>query len=279
MSLPYSVEEINNIINDISERAPRYSIDQKNLHKFGSKEYDQWCLNYVNGEGGYYVKFLAELVKTLNLKHIVELGNREGLSTLGIYDALPQDGNFITIDIDKDQRYCPDQMFKDKRVQFLFGDVCTSDIVNQIPLDIELLFTDTIHYNFQVQDEFDVYKHLLADVALVGIDDIFVNDKHVFWDTLEYKKWDLTKICHVSGWGLFLYVRKDKLTPEIRRQKAAEAIALIWQRKYKEQSILLEKTLPFKLKTFKNYIRSSVHNMSTLHKFIIKVKKTLGLIK
>lgn len=192
---------------------------------------DDEFLSYVNGVGGHYVKFLALLVKKLRFKNIVELGNREGISTLAIYDQLPQDSRFSTIDILDDVRYCPDAMFDDKRVSFIIGDVCDIEVLNKLQPDIDLLFSDTIHFDFQIRDEFSIYQHLLADTALVAIDDIHTNDKGIFWDQLTYDKWDLTELCHVSGWGLFLFKRKISTPQQDRWLKAVSAAASIWQRK------------------------------------------------
>lgn len=221
-------ESITKLIAEIENEMPSFSIKKENLEKFGTVDQaDDEFLSYVNGVGGY-IKFLALLTKKLQLKNIVELGNREGLSTLAMYDQLPSDGNFISIDIIEDVRYCPTKMFSDSRVQFITGDVCDINVLKKIPPDIDFLFSDTIHFDFQIRDEFAIYQHLLADTALVAIDDIHTNDKGKFWDELTYEKWDLTELCHSSGWGLFLFKRKESLSREERWLKAVSTAATIW---------------------------------------------------
>lgn len=228
-------ESITELIAEIERELPAFSIKKESLEKFGTVDHmDDEFLSYVNGVGGSYVKFLALLTKKLELKNIVELGNREGLSTLAIYDQLPSESSFTSIDIIEDVRYCPESMFSDPRVHFIIGDVCDVSVLKKVPFDIDLLFSDTIHFNFQIRDEFAIYQHLLADNALVAIDDIHTNDKGKFWDDVIYDKWDLTELCHGSGWGLFLFKRKEPISKEERWLKAVTTAAAIWQRKYYE---------------------------------------------
>jgi len=121
-------------------------------------------------------------------------------------------------------------MFHDPKVKFLFGDVCSKDIVDQIPRNIDFLFSDTIHFDFQIRDEFEIYQHLLSDKALVAIDDIKLNDKGVFFEELKSEKWDLTNLCHESGWGLFLFERKK---PQ-KEKDLLISLVKVWERKYNQ---------------------------------------------
>src|ERR1019366_3231724 len=76
-----------------------------------------------------------------------------------------------------------------------------------VPLDIDILWTDTLHNYKQVANEFKVYEPLLADEAIIAIDDIHLNDKGRFFDEAPYAKRDLTALCHGSGFGVLHYVR------------------------------------------------------------------------
>jgi len=253
-------ETVEQTIQEIKKELLDFSIDKKNLEKFGTVDHmDDEYLSYVDGfKGAFYIKFLALLVKKIKPKNIVELGNREGLSTLAIYDQLPSDSKFVTIDILEDVRYCPSAMFNDARVNFITGDVCDIEILKEIPKEIDFLFSDTIHHDFQIRDEIEIYQHLLSDVALVAIDDIHTNDKGKFWDEVTYAKWDLSEICHSSGWGLYLFQRKNKTTPEQRWLAAVEASARIWRRKHSENESILSKIEEQKIQNkLKNFIRSN----------------------
>lgn len=226
-------EAVDDLIAEFEIQKDSIRIMSENLSKFDrNKPEDKVYLSFIEGQGGYYIKFLNFIISKLHPANIVELGNREGLSTLSIYDAMQDyDSKFYTIDIEKDQRYCPEPMFNDKNVSFLFGDVCSYDIIKKLPKKIDLLFTDTIHYGFQLRDEFEIYEHLLSDTALVAIDDININDKRGLFDEVDYSKWDLTELCHESGWGLFLYKRKNTVSEETQTENLYRSIMKVWERK------------------------------------------------
>ena len=264
-------------IESLKTQVSRHEIKTENLAKFTDSPEDQEFLSYVNGVGGNYVKFLPLFIQKMGLKRIVELGNREGLSTLAIFDGLPPEATFTTIDIEKDQRYCPDAMFKDERVKFIFGDVSDLSIFEgKIPTDIDFLFTDTIHFDFQLRDEWAIYQHLLADRALVAIDDININDKRKLFDELTFEKWDLTELCHVSGWGLFLFVRKEKQTEEERILRAYQASSSVWKRKCDELNYWKSE---IEKKKIKQRTKQYLLRNPWLHKMSIKIRKMLGIIK
>lgn len=265
-------QDVDSLINKIELEIPKYKVNEKNLKKFdANKALDAECLSYVNdGVGGAYVKFLALLTKYVAPKNIVELGNQKGFSTLAIYDQLPNNSHFTTIDTEHDQRYCPDNMFSDSRVQFLFGDDCDVAMLKSMPQSIDLLFSDTIHYNFQIQDEWDIYQHLLADTAIVTIDDIHKNDKGIFWDSLPYDKWDLTDLCHhTTGWGLFLYKREESQTYDARWTKAVEASSHIWRRKYEE---LNKEKMTREEKRFLQISKSFIKKNPALYNTVLRIK-------
>lgn len=191
-------------------------------------------LSYImeGGEAGGYHRWLALLVRNLKLKNILELGNREGASTILLYSELLSDGTLITVDNVHDQRFIPDVMWKDPKVRFVFGDCLDlNSYQGNLPKNIDLLFLDTIHTYEQVSDEFSIYENFLSDDALIVIDDIHLNDKGIFFDNSPYEKFDLTSICHVSGFGLIHYVRKNKMNEDQLNFKAALASASIWKRK------------------------------------------------
>ena len=264
-------------INELKIKANNYQFKPDSFAKFGNDKDSQLHITYVrDSSGGNYPKFLASLVKEMGFKNIVELGSEKGFSTLSIYDALPAESSFITIDLIKDQRYCPNKMFSDPRVKFVFGDVCDLSIFSgKIPMDIDFLFTDTIHFNFQLRDEWAVYQHLLADCALVAIDDINLNDKRGLFDELKFLKWDLTEICHVSGWGLFLFEREESLSREERILKSYQASAEIWRRKYAELEVIVNEINRKKIKT---KIRLFIHKHKKIHSIVLIIKKLIKKI-
>jgi predicted O-methyltransferase YrrM len=231
---------VDKAISEIKSELKSFPISEHALQKFKDSKIDNEAKALLSLDG--YLKFMPALIKKLGIKNILELGNREGLSTLSIWDHLPLDGHFISIDIEKDLRYCPEAMFTDPRVRFIYGDVSDPQIYNGVyPDQIEFMFMDTIHYEFQVTDEFEANQFYLADKALVAIDDIHLNDKGKFFEKLPYQKWDLTELCHASGWGLFLFERKIPMSREQRIFEAYKTSQRIFKRKFDEQSAILNR--------------------------------------
>jgi cephalosporin hydroxylase len=139
---------------------------------------------------------------------IVELGNREGMSTLAIYDALKPNQKFYTIDIVKDLRILPKSFFEDDRVKIIYGDCTGSDIINLFEDDsIDFLFSDTIHYYDQINNEFKIYKNKMKNNSILYVDDIRLNDKGNFFTEWVGEKYDLDAWAHEYGFGCFKYVK------------------------------------------------------------------------
>lgn len=237
------MDKIQEVIKKIAELTskgvvyPPELLSKHNLSIPKDKEHYEYLTK--GGAAGGYLHWLTLLTKYSNAKTIVELGNRYGSSTIAIFHGLKKNQKFLTVDMEKDQRYVPEKIFKDPRVKFVFGDCLNLDSYlksgTKIPVDIDILFTDTVHFYEQVSAEFAVYEPLLSDEALVVIDDIHLNDKGKFFSSAPYEKYDLTGICHISGFGAIHYKRP----PEERKRTAQERIQLalirsaqIWEKRF-----------------------------------------------
>lgn len=269
-------EQVDKAIEEIKKEIKGFPISEKNLVKFTNSKIDQDFKSYIDGVGGYYHKFIPMVMEKLGLKNILELGNREGVSTLCIFDHLHDDMKLTTVDIIEDLRYCPPAFFSDKKVRIVTGDVIDLNIYQtELPKNVDFIFLDTIHYDFQATDEFEVYQHFLSDTALVAIDDTHVNDKGNFFDRITYPKWDLTELCHGSGWGLFLYQRRDDSTEEERLLKAYKASSKIWKRKYNELETIVGNS---NKKKISKILRRILKKNPIIHKTLIKLNnKTLKI--
>ena len=222
-------------IGKIAAHLPAFRVPEQLLVRFSNSGTDRMYRDYLTSNESGYLRFLPMLIQQLELKSIVELGNREGMSTLCLFSTLAADGRLVTVDIVRDQRFCPEHMFSDSRVRFVQGDVADLAIYgNEVPIEIELLFSDTIHFDRQLRDELAIYGPLLADRALVAIDDINLNDKRKWFDEVPYPKWDLTTLCHGSGFGLTLFERKEPISKEVRLAQAYAASAQVWKRRHDE---------------------------------------------
>jgi len=173
------------------------------------------------GHGGYF-QFLKEIILATKPMHVVELGNREGMSTVSIIDGMRTNaaGYFTSVDIINDLRFVPEEAKRYPYVNFVFGDCLNSSVVSQIsskgPIDI--LFLDTIHTKAQLKAEWKTYEPLLADNALVLIDDVDLNDKGQAFNEIKHEKFNDTKL-HVSGFGVVFYKRDLRTDDEFWEQQ------------------------------------------------------------
>ena len=112
-----------------------------------------------DGNHGYF-SLLHNL--TSNIEGIiVELGNREGLGILSIYDALSENSKLYTLDIVDDVRFVNDKIKSDSRVHILndFNSLDVDRIEKTFEKkSISMIFLDTIHTYEQVLEEFKLWS-------------------------------------------------------------------------------------------------------------------------
>lgn len=196
---------------DYTEKNKTIVWNNENLIKGIGDEYEKYLSNHTFPQGkvhGYFT-LIHNLIKELpDDAVIVELGNREGMSTLAIYDALKPNQKFYTIDIIKDLRVLPKEFFNDSRVNIINGDCTSNDVVSLFDDEsIDFLFSDTIHYYEQVDKEFKSYKRKLKNDAIIYVDDIRLNNKGQFFTEWKGEKYDLGAWAHESGFGCFKYTK------------------------------------------------------------------------
>ena len=164
-----------------------------------------------DGNHGYF-SLLHNLTSNID-GTIVELGNREGLGILSIYDALLPNSEFYTLDIVDDVRFVNDKIKNDSRVHIL-NDFDALDFGRvQRTFDkksISMIFLDTIHTYEQVMEEFRIWEPYMKDDCVVCIDDIRPSmpgrTKWKFHQELNYdNKYDVTEWAHNdTGFGVYL---------------------------------------------------------------------------
>lgn len=172
-----------------------------------NQEFTHYLLNGLkDGSGGVY-PLIYELCKTFKPNHVVELGNREGLGIISIYEGINNlsDVKLSTIDIVNDLRFVPQHIRNDNRVNFIFGNVLDEKVVEQVknngPIDIMLL--DTIHTAEQFEAEWNLYKPLCSKDAIILVDDLHYDTKHLFFNKIKQIKFEDSRI-HGSGFGVIL---------------------------------------------------------------------------
>ena len=164
-----------------------------------------------DGNHGYF-SLLHNLTSNID-GTIVELGNREGLGILSIYDALKPNSEFFTLDIVNDNRFVANKIKNDPRVHII-NDFDALDFGRvQRTFDkksISMIFLDTIHTYEQVMEEFRIWEPYMKDDCVVCIDDISPSmlgrTKWKFHQELNYdNKYDVTEWAHNdTGFGVYL---------------------------------------------------------------------------
>ena len=144
---------------------------------------------------------------------IVELGNREGLGIISIYDALSDNSELYTLDIVDDVRFIKDEIKNDPRVHILndFNSLDSNRVEKTFEKkSISMIFLDTIHTYEQVLEEFKLWEPYMKDDCVMLIDDIRPSmpgrTKWKFHTELDYTyKYDVTEWAHNdTGFGVYL---------------------------------------------------------------------------
>ncbi len=174
------------------------------------REFSVYLFNR-DGNHGYF-SLLHNLTSNVEGK-IVELGNREGLGILSIYDALSVNSELYTLDIVDDVRFINDKIKSDSRVHILndFNSLDVDRIENTFEKkSISMIFLDTIHTYEQVTQEFKLWEPYMKDDCVMLIDDIRDympgRTKWRFHTELDYNyKYDVTEWAHNdTGFGVYL---------------------------------------------------------------------------
>ena len=164
-----------------------------------------------DGNHGYF-SLLHNLTSNIE-GTIVELGNREGLGILSIYDALSENSELYTLDIVDDVRFINDKIKSDSRVHILndFNSLDSNRIEKTFEKkSISMIFLDTIHTYEQVLAEFKLWEPYMKDDCVMLIDDIRDympgRTKWRFHTELDYTyKYDVTEWAHNdTGYGVYL---------------------------------------------------------------------------
>ena len=164
-----------------------------------------------DGNHGYF-SLLHNLTSNID-GTIVELGNREGLGILSIYDALSENSELYTLDIVDDVRFINDKIKSDSRVHILndFNSLDADRIEKTFEKkSISMIFLDTIHTYEQVTQEFKLWEPYMKDDCVMCIDDIRDympgRTKWRFHEELDYThKYDVTEWAHNdTGFGVYL---------------------------------------------------------------------------
>lgn len=137
-----------------------------------NQEYKNYFYNNPLGSGGYY-HFIKLLIEEIKPKTVLELGSHYGLGVLAVMSTLPKKSKFITVDVVTDLSGVPKEILNDPRFRHVNGNCLDLQIYGDIPpSNIDLLICDTIHTYDQLAGEIKTYSDLLADEAIILVDDL-----------------------------------------------------------------------------------------------------------
>ena len=185
--------------------------DETNLEKIiNDPVYSTYLFNKDKNHG--YFSLLNNLVSAID-GIVVEVGNREGLGIISMYDALKENQKLYSTDIISDIRFVPTKISEDPRVYILndFNSLDEERVALEFePNSISLAFFDTVHTYEQISEEYKIWEPYLKDDCVILIDDIrdvqSDRTKWKFHQELEWNnKYDVTDWAHnPSGFGVYL---------------------------------------------------------------------------
>jgi len=181
----------------------------------GVRNDPQFSIYLFNKDGNHgYFSLLHNLTSNLaDDAIIVELGNREGLGILSIYDAMKESHTFYTLDIVNDIRFIGREIIEDNRVNILndFNSLDVERVKRTFDeKSISMIFMDTIHTYEQIVAEYNTWKPYLKDDCVILIDDIRPSlpgrTKWRFHQEVDIEnKYDVTEWAHNdTGYGVYL---------------------------------------------------------------------------
>lgn len=157
----------------------------------------------VAANGQAYYRYLHSLVRVLLPRTVLELGTCQGGSALFMLLALPEGSTLTTLDLGNRHPEYLDPVREDPRLRVESGDSRDPATYQRLGLkEVDLLFLDTEHTAAQLEREWELCRPLLAEGAVVVLDDIYLNDVPRFWEALEEDKLDTGEALHWSGFGV-----------------------------------------------------------------------------
>jgi predicted O-methyltransferase YrrM len=173
----------------------------------------------IIGHTNEYYKLFYALAKRFKPRLTVELGSYRGVAAAHFAAGNPK-GKVITIDIHKDDKVAmalaEDAAAHYDNLEYINGWTWDDDVVAQVKAagPIDILFMDAWHeYQYDIIEK-EKYFPLLADEALVIVDDVFdmegaTVDMVKFWKEMEGEKFLNTSLHKWIPMGYLRYLRDE----------------------------------------------------------------------
>jgi hypothetical protein len=173
------------------------SVSNKTLNEIDTSFIDQYQLyhntSYFKGESGReHYRLLMYVSSLYTDKILFDIGTNKCMSALAL--SYNQFNKIKTFDI---VQLLPENP-KRQNIEYIHGDSTQDNDINMTPF----IFLDVDHDG--------IYENILYGFlesikwkGLLMLDDIHLNSEmKQFWNSIEYKKYDITNIGHWSGTGL-----------------------------------------------------------------------------
>lgn len=165
--------------------------------------------SFINRPANYYF-FLAGLVKSERLTHILEIGTNYGGSIMSMSKGLHEDdiegGRLVTVDITRKN----DEGFKKyPHIKRIYGNSLDGEVVRKIAglfdRDVDLIYIDSLHEYDHTNENIDIYSGRLNPRYLI-LDDIRQCDgMRKLWSELKERfadnAFDASDVCVRKGAG------------------------------------------------------------------------------
>ena len=185
--------------------------------KWQEYEIPKSVLEQVDSEGGQsvrdlrdkenwgYYHFLGAFCKQFKPKQVIELGGAWG--TAAMVMATETNGKVYSITLDEPQAFVYVKRDYPNLIKVIGDDLDLNSWPKELDLaKTDVWFIDSLHTKEQLTKELELYKPFFHKGTIVFLDDIYINiGMKEVWDSIPFPKIDLTKKCHYSGWGGFIY--------------------------------------------------------------------------
>lgn len=127
--------------------------------------------------GPMEASFLGFLIKSLNVKKILEIGTFSGYSTLAMAESMDQDGKVITIDINEDTTKVAQDFWNKSAHGFKIHAIIgkAKEKINELDEFFDLIFIDADKENYL--DYFKMSLEKLNDKGVILIDNVLWSGK------------------------------------------------------------------------------------------------------
>lgn len=173
-----------------------------------NKVFFEYLHDRPKGSGLYY-GFLQEVTAQCGAGALfVELGNREGISSLMFCSKLKNNQKFVSVDQEKNLKFVPPEVRVAKNVKFLFGNDISPEILSNFKENsIDVLFIDTLHRTEHLNAEMKLYEPFLKNEALILLDDADMKEMRLGWNKIGHEKENHPDL-HGTGFGIIFFSRK-----------------------------------------------------------------------